>query len=42
MWNYVHFPAGVVPVDVVREDEAKGTYIADTNSRWVDKQARLI
>lgn len=42
LWNFCHFPAGVVPVTVVREDEAKGTYIKDTESRWIDKTARMI
>ena len=37
IWNFVHFPAGVIPVTTVRNDEAQGTYIADTNNRWKDK-----
>lgn len=37
MWNFTHFPAGCVPVSTVREDEAKGTYIKDTQYRWKDK-----
>jgi hypothetical protein len=42
LWNFVHFPSGIVPVTQVRSDEAQGTYIEDTNRRWVDKQARQI
>lgn len=42
IWNFTHFPAGVIPVTAVREEEAQGTYIADTGHRWVDKTARSI
>jgi fatty acid amide hydrolase len=42
LWNFCHFPAGVIPVTQVRADEGKGTYIADTENRWLDKTARLI
>jgi hypothetical protein len=37
LWNFGHFPAGIVPVTQVLEDESKGTYLQDTNNRWVDR-----
>lgn len=39
LWNFTHFPSGVVPVTTVKEEESRGTYIKDINSRWVDKTA---
>lgn len=42
LWNFCHFPAGVIPVTAVREDEGKGTYIEDIDRRWVDRAAHLI
>jgi len=39
LWNFAHFPAGVVPVTAVTAEESKGTYIEDTKRRWTDRQA---
>lgn len=41
IWNFVHHPAGTVPVSSVREDEI-GNYIGDTKFRWKDRQAKMI
>lgn len=42
LWNFCHFPSGVIPVTQVRPEEAKGTYIEDTEKRWLDRTARMI
>lgn len=42
LFNFIHYPAGVVPVSKVKPDESKGTYISDTNRRWNDKVALKI
>lgn len=39
LWNFGHFPAGVVPVTSVSAEEAQGSYIQDTDRRWTDRQA---
>lgn len=41
-WNFVDYPAGVVPVTAVQKEEAQATYIADTGNRWSDMAARQI
>ena len=42
MFNFIHYPAGVVPVTKVNADESQGTYIRDTNNRWTDRVAHKI
>ena len=39
MFNFIHYPAGVIPVTQVLPEEARGTYISDTNNRWNDSIA---
>jgi len=42
IFNFLHYPAGVVPVTRVQEEEGQGTYIADSGKIWDDKLARAI
>ena len=42
LFNFIHFPAGVVPVTSVLAEESRGTYLSDTEHRWTDKVAHKI
>lgn len=42
LFNLLHYPAGAIPVTLVKQGEADGTYISDTESRWNDKLAHAI
>jgi len=42
IFNLLHYPAGVVPVTLVKEGEDQGTYIADSGNIWDDNLAHAI
>ena len=42
LFNFIHYPAGVVPVTQVQADESTGSYIQDTGRRWTDQVAQKI